>query len=668
MAGRRGGKKQSWRARTSDPETLMLVAWGSLFAGLLALASGLASAIYTHQWASIGPIVFGGALGVMAVVSLRRRHIPETLPETKVFRPFTKLRLEDAWQRPKDTKRVVEMILSESETLPIVVGSSGIGKTTLLDVFVRKKVEDLTLPYEVISDGYRSLMTQLDRLLPTEDTGKLTVIVLDQFERWLSYVRILPFGERRDERQALRLRLQKIHERKNCTVVLSVRREWYYDLSFLEELVPAPASTCEILGPAAEEGGDTMRMQMLASFKDVLPDEETAIKVLKRLGLGGTSGRMSPLEAQIVGAVIETHAGSVREVTIDYFDKLIGGVRGAIDSYFDTVLNGAENPAVCQKVLCALSMKARFREQTELHNILAGLFEENKEVVKAVDYLDKQQLVVREGPSRCDLAHDFLAEIFNVKSGAELSPIARDSIFVYASSGGKRNTAILEDERVVEERRRLGRLVVAISVVVMAAHLILAELDVNLLGPSLARPVDGPFLDSSYILILVPYIAWIIYLGLFYDRFLINLKESAAQRALSIFLVLNLLVSVAISIVVPFAWLLAIATGGLVFGIKVMLLSRRPEMNLVGRDRLAYLASRTLWNLAFVALLGVAALYFGKVKVGSDSTITWWIYLNGVASLGLTYWCLALAPTHVTKRGSSELLGLVGRPGPVALA
>lgn len=645
----------------------MFVAWASLIAGLAALASGLASAIYTHQWVSCGPILFGGAIGAMAAISLRRRHIPERPPETEIFQPFTKLRFEEAWQRPKDTKRVVHMILSERKVLPIVVGSSGIGKTTLLDVFVRKEIEGAGLPYKVISDGYRSVMTKLDRLLPTEETGRLTVIVLDQFERWLSYVRLLSFGERRDEHEALRNRLRAIHEREDCTVVLSVRREWYYDLSFLEELIPAPASACEILGPATEEKADPMRMQMLSSFKEVLPDEETAEEVLDRLGSGGTTGRMSPLEAQIVGAVIETYAANGRAVTIDSFDKLIGGVRGAIDSYFDAILNGAENPAVCQKVLCALSMKARFRKQTELHNILAGLFEENEEVVKAVEYLDERQLVVREGPSRCDLAHDFLAEIFSVKGGAEVSPITRDSIFVYASTGGKRNTAILEDEGVVSERRRLGRAIVAIAVAVMAAHLILAELDVNLLGPSLARPVDGPFLDSSYILIFVPYVAWIIYLGLFYDRFLINLRESTGQRALSIFIVLNLLVSVAISIVVPFAWLLAIATGGIVFAIKIMLLSRRTEMNLVGRNRLAYLASRTLWNLAFVALLGAAALYFGKLKVGSDSTITWWVYLNGVASLGITYWCLAIAPNHVTRRGSSELLGLIGRPGPVAL-
>lgn len=48
MAGKPRGKKHSWRARTSDPETLMFVALESLFAGLLAFASELASAVYTH--------------------------------------------------------------------------------------------------------------------------------------------------------------------------------------------------------------------------------------------------------------------------------------------------------------------------------------------------------------------------------------------------------------------------------------------------------------------------------------------------------------------------------------------------------------------------------------------------------------------------------------------
>ncbi len=613
--------------------------------------------------AAIFLIVFSCAV----IRALTRGHKPTPPPKTSTFRPFRPLDEDHVWPRTPERASIVAAILEPRGTIPIVVGSSGVGKSTLLRVMVPQELER-QVPgsvYKVIADGYPTLRKKLYDALPVAG-GPRTVIVLDQFESWLGHVRRQSLAERGQERSWLLAELKKAAALPNCTILLSLRREWYYDLRFLGDLVPTPSHCCDIHGPHLDDVQDEMRQGMLESLDEVLDDKDLAAQILARLG---AAGRLSPVKVQIVGAVLESRQKDGDEIDLECFENTLGGMEGAIDAYFESILNGFVRPKLCLKILCSLSMRRNFREEMQTSRIMAGLFEDRKLIVPALAYLDKQRLVTshRDG-GRYELTHDFLADFFGRKSGAELNPIERDTISVCTVLGGGHNEALLlGSERDNLERRRLGRLVLVLLFAVMGLRFLYPGADPTV-GQSIAQPVSGSMFDSAYILILVPYAVWVAYVATFYDRVFIYLKEESLQRAFSVFIVVNLGIAVLIGIVFPFAWLLLIGLAGVAFGLKLVSLARRPELNASARRRLIAFGRVTVFNLALVATIGAAITYYSYAHVNSNDDLHLWLLFNFVLSGILTYGCLVLMPLHVSRSGVSQLLGLIGRPVPMAVS
>jgi hypothetical protein len=139
--------------------------------------------------------------------------------------------------------------------------------------------------------------------------------------------------------------------------------------------------------------------------------------------------------------------------------------------------------------------------------------------------------------------------------------------------------------------------------------------------------------DVTYLLILAPYAVWIFYVALFYDRLFAHLKEGGVERMLSIFVVLNLIVSVLLGIFVPFAWLIGVATGGIVFSAKMLRLSRNGQISRSARERLASYVVPTILNLILVAIIGIAALIVSLTYVKTDSQIELWTLLRRLAAV-----------------------------------
>jgi len=658
-------RKPEKRPPFTSSEGLDLVAWSALALTAIGTVLVMVKAFAEQDWLSVEAAGFLFFVTLVVFWLLLRRHRPERLPEINVFHPFGELDAKSVWRRPTDTQRVVEAILESRPALPVVVGASGVGKSVLMEIMVREQIHRLRkdTEYTVVSDGYEELGTHLESLIPESELDADTVIVLDQFEQWLAHVVLKSAAARNANQEWLRAILLKVRDMPNCQVVLSLRSEWYYELSFLGDLIPSPGRACDIQGPKVRSAS-TMRKGMLASLDRVLKDEDLAAEVLGRLG---TAGRLSPLKVQIVGAFIESRINKGDPFDLDFFDSELGGETGAIDAYFKMILNGAARPSLCMKILCALSLKTRFRDQTPLHDIRASLFERDEAVTSAGGYLIDHGLIASHGGTY-ELSHDFLAEWFNSKSGTELHPIERDNIFAYIGAGGEHNDVVLSaEQRAQQGRIRWGLIAIFTLLVVMTVRLFYFGVDCTI-GPSLAHPVAGSLLDSTYILILTPYAAWILYVSLFYDRVLINLKESPAAHAFSVFIVLNLIFSTLLGIVVPFAWLIGIATGGLAFAGKLLWLSRRPNLNQSARGRLSEFGMTTLGNIIFVGVVGAINLYVSFTYVQEGDPLGTWLAFNLLASALMTYWCLILTPRHVSRSGVSQLLGLIGRPNPVRLA
>ncbi|HEX4863616.1 MAG TPA: hypothetical protein VFV02_06065, partial [Acidimicrobiales bacterium] len=308
-------------------------------------------------------------------------------------------------------------------------------------------------------------------------------------------------------------------------------------------------------------------------------------------------------------------------------------------------------------------------EETEKARILAGIFEDERLVNGALDYLVNRNLVISNGSGRYELAHDFLAEFFSEKSGAELHPIERDNIFVAIAApdqgGGE---VLIAHQRTKLKRRRLGRVVLGLLLAVMGVRFLYFGLDTTVVGPSVSHPVSGNLFDVSYAIILIPYAVWVAYVATFYDRVFIYLKESGWDRVLSVFVLMNLAIAVCIGILVPIGWIFGLTIGGVAFGLKLIMLARRPELNISARRRLRQFGTVTLFNLGVAAVLGIAAIYFSVSVVSTEADVETWIWANLFASLLVTYWCLALVPTPISRSGVSQLLGLMGRPGPLVKA
>jgi hypothetical protein len=248
-------------SRFDSPRVVTAVAWLSLILGAIPLLPPLLSALAEGRWARAAALLF--LLLAMGVVLWRyaHQHFPKVPEETTVFGPFRPLDRNSVWPRPAETKHVVSVLLRQRRvTVPVVIGPSGAGKSTLLTVLVNDEIKrrQPAVRYTVIQT-YPTLAQDLDTLIDGRGSGQRLVIVLDQFEQWLAHVRVLPPTERLKQQEWLRQRLADAQATRSYTIALSLRKEWYYDLRFLEDVAPAPYQVCDIQGPSATDTTDTMR-------------------------------------------------------------------------------------------------------------------------------------------------------------------------------------------------------------------------------------------------------------------------------------------------------------------------------------------------------------------------------------------------------------------------
>jgi hypothetical protein len=656
------------RERLTASAAMPIVSWAGLLIGVPGLIALIVVSIVEEEWAAFAAVLFGLGTSVAVLWHLMRRHRAAQVPTTTVFRPFASMRPDQTWPR-SELESLVTEILNPNDRIPLVVGASGVGKSTLLNVMVREKIEfeDPKISYTVLSARYSTLVEQLRVAMADCNSQRPKVIVVDQFEQWLALIGQKSWKDRRRAHKELRKILEAAQKRSDFTIVISVRRDWYFEMSFLGDLVPAPNGVSQIQAPVDAEN-DPMWAGIRRSFVDVLDDEGLADTILERLS---PTGRLSPLQAQIVGAVLERKVESGVAMDIDYFDDELGGLAGATDAYFKEVLEGSARPELCLKILYALSVKTRYRTRAKLSMLVDSLYENTDAVKAELEYLVDQRLVDKPSSGTYALAHDFLGEFFSAKSGLELEPTVRDNIQIYAAAQGQHSSVVNSRNRSeVHQRRPFGMIVAVCLLLLMTVRFFYFGLDWILVGPDVATPLVGELFDASFLLIFVPYAAWICYCGLFYDRLLVHLRESRFQRFFSIFIVLNLIVSVLLGILIPVAWLLGVATGGIFFAGKMLWLSRHPDLNRSAQKRLRHYGVPTLINLLIVGGLGIVGIVFSVMYVdsGTPTDVNWWIAANLVASIMVTYSCLALAPRHVSRESVAQMLGLIGRPGSKASA
>jgi len=647
------------------PEIDRMSGRASLVLALLAIGLSLVGFVGRVDAAAVSAgILLVVALWFPLIAYQRRRRPPQVPERTEIFAPFMDLTIDDVWDREADVDRISTAINETTDGVVVVVGPSGVGKTTLLKVLVPDRLAAIghasgrPLYYKRLT-AYAGLPASLEAELAKAPSDGWCVFVLDQFEQWLGAIRDMTLAERQQERS--RLGKLILDHSEAATFVISLRAEWYYDLRFLGRLVPSLPQACNVDGIPTSDRANEMRRAMLRDFTELLDDEQLANSILDSIG---ASGRVSPLEAKIVGAAIErqtkhhTPRNSDLWLNIDGFRGAGDELSRAFDAFYGAILRGARNREVCLKILCALSIETRFRRELKASELANIIFEPPEAIQEAVAYLCEQGIVTRPRFVTLDVAHDAVAEYFHRVSAEMLRPIARDNIFVHAQSTAPGSKVID-----AAPRRPYGTYVGAVTAVAMLFRLLSFGINwtVPALGPNVMHPVFGSVFDASYVPVFVAQLGWIPYMAGLYDGIFHRLRESKVQRVLSLCVLVAIVVAAAVGAVGSAAWILAIAGAGTVSSLKMALIALRKDLNQSAREQVVIWATLPLFLAGFLGLLGATQLYIGLNDV-HPANVNDWIEANCVASLMIYAAAWLTAPVQISASARSLIIGLIARP------
>jgi hypothetical protein len=175
--------------------------------------------------------------------------------------------------------------------------------------------------------------------------------------------------------------------------------------------------------------------------------------------------------------------------------------------------------------------------------------------------------------------------------------------------------------------------------------------------------------DVSYLPIYVAHLLWAMYVALFYRRLLSRLNERGLARALSRYTVVNMGLSAAAAIFLPYIWVASIGWGGFVLGVKLLTLAGRPDINAVANRRLRGMGLNTMANLGILTLLGLAGAAVSFAYVSPNATTQHaWVYVSCLVTMGMAWLSLNLVAAHVRSDGVSRVLGLLGRSRSATIA
>jgi len=611
---------------------------------------------------------------------LRPHNPPPPPPEKGIFQGVGLSGRENAWLRPDETKNLFIEIEKTINKPIILVGSSGVGKSVLLEKLVVPllekegwKVKSFSNynPFETFkADLVKTLFTivpnfsheQLsdDGTIHGIDSSIRLLFIFDQFEQFLS-TNSDASGRSKEAREWFRNFLKSSVNLNNVRLVIVVRKEWYYDLRFLGMFVPPPIKSLHLSGLKMNKNGKDIDF-IASDIQKVCHNSNVAETVLKNLT---RKDEIIPVEMQIIGLMLENIAKKRGEINSEFFLKELSGKDGLIQRYFDAYLESSPNRDISLKVLFALSVETALRSQYTLQQIADVIHESKVDVNECLKFLTEQKLVLQR-IDKYELAHDYLAQKFHDYSGAELDPVQRDNIifFWYEIRNLKTQLDITRPER--DSRKKLvfsDYFMIFISIL-MLARLTGPIYSVNWewFNPLSKYQIQKIGIDIYYFPIFISHLAWFIYIALFYRRFLSYIKESKIRSLFSKFTVVNGAALVLASAFFPHFWFFLIGLGGFPVGWKLLQLSRTPDLAMdlyvifcrnTGRN--------TMINVSIVMVLGLTFIYYVHNSSLSYNLVERFNILNILATILMVYYMITVTPIHITRNATSKMMGLIDR-------
>ena len=633
--------------------------YGTVFPLLDALRDKdhLSVAVYVLLWCVAGAFLW----------QMRPKRKPDAIEDGVVFQGVRRLAPNEAWPRSPEARALRDFMIDAPGHVALLVGQSGVGKSTL----VRSQLLPL-LGQEgwdcLVFDNYEAIRLQAhirlqqafgaeggdladaSALLTGIPTGKKVVLVFDQLES------LLPSSdaeasEHECDRAWFREFLIACAAFPHVVCLLVTRREYYFDLRFLGGVIPAPARAFELRG--LDGHGLSLSKELVAGkLLAVTRDQETTKVVLDELMV---YNELLPVEVQIVGTVLEAIARRTGSIRVGRYRGELGGKTGLIRQFFLSHVTASPDEHASLTTLLALSVETRRRVSLSPEEIAAMTHRDVSDVLSALSFFVKHELVIERGAGHYEWSHDYLAESFRELSGSQIDPVERDNI-LYAWDCRKESVHDFSGKE--RSRSRAGSLMLA----GLAALLV-----VRLLGPAYgvawswfnALAGSSPsrtLVDTAFLPAFLSHLAWSTYVGLLFDRLLVRLREGVVGRVMSYATLAVCVACVVLAVMAPRYWLISIAGGGIMVGLKFVQLSLAQRKQRMVHNVFRQVGLTTLVNCIIVLVLGVAYRALVLRLAGPIGMSVGYLLM-----MVMVYFAAAVGPRHASESSAARLQGLYER-------
>ena len=548
-----------------------------------------------------------------------------------------------------------------------MVGASGVGKSHLLQAQVLPRLREHGWTPLCISD-YSEFPANLENNLrryfkqplafenlgshlpPFVESDCKIVVVLDQFEQFLGLARHATDESERRKNQLLKyLRMCRALGNSIIINVIVVRKEWYFDLKFLEDLVPGPSQCIEILGLSRDEvkNADSLRDRLLNVTRNAAITDRLLHDLVR-------SGEILPVEATIVGHMVERAHRDGGMIDPESYLQAYIGTDGMVRNYFRGILATSPNYADSLAVLFALSTGTNTKRQFSCRDIAEIIHRSTDRVRESLGFLSSSEIkLVREiTGGQYEVAHDYVADKITDLSGIEMAPPMRDNILFFSQR--QQRTPPRPASAVAFSDYFLTFLVVLL---VVRLYSPLFHFHWDWINPLRAYEATGHIFDPYYLPVFISHLAWSIYVCTMYRRFLRFLNEGRGGRFLSKVTVVLCTACVTTAAFMPHWWLLSIGVGGLGVGIKWGQLCCSRRISKVAKREFGTYAFRTIGNLILVSLGGLALIYFVGNTPMSQALVASIQKFSLAVALIMT-WYMIHVSSHLSAEMSSIMLGL----------
>lgn len=626
-------------------------------------------------WIDFG--ILASVAGAILLVRLAARPsaAPVPPPPRAQFTVSRERRLREALKAIKESPAGV-LILS---------GHSGVGKTVLTRAIVDALKTSGNL--KVVERNNYGLV-QADALLE-EMRGiaadNNTLFVLDQLEK----VFLLDPPSARHQLSCLRTLVSECLSNPAWTCVLVVRREWFLNLTFFENLRPLLGQVHVIGGfdPEYEQPAyDAFRRQLidLLSGNTSLVDEIVAdTRRLARTDLMYTapsafsegritddihSAQVVPVQAlAVVDALrfLREHHG--QEQSVASYQK-VGRFRGVMRLYFSSFLEASGEPKDAARVLAALSIDPRSRRSLSDIEISSTTSLPLRRTRDLLDFFTGAHLLQRV-ERRYDWIHDFFAESFNELSGSFLNPAERDNISNFWERIRRQRES--EPPKSINEDVTgcvLSLWLFSLSAVILWSRALMLPV-VNGLPPSwltsaMLRPMDfipATIVDFSFLPVALSLTAWSWYTTTLFRRVFCRLEETRGSRLLSYLVTVTSTLLVCLSVLFPRWWIALTGLGGFLVGLKYLQVGRklgegwRRQELFFGRAGL-FTCLNSLFTLAMGAIYAqVVGGAFGQLTSEMAAALSF------ISMVIMVYFAYQVSSLHLDRNRVPLLVGIYRR-------